>query len=259
MNEKASNHDQHCLPLAYSEVARWTGTQVATLSIGTAVTAGGLSRATFVDVLATSTELFVLEAGRAHALVAPQGVVTGGSSADVSTEAFIFICRENQKTPHMWYWAEVSMEEFGSGTLTQCWPAGPHLGSREGKAGGSGWGGKGNKRERCGDRCGLSPYGERTWSLRSSASGSVLEDGILRTSRLQSSSEANGSVSCSTGASGEECRDGSWPRFRDQGGRAGSSSVCLCFRSTQQWDDSLQPRWAIFLEAAFLLLLFQHE
>lgn len=79
------------MPLAYSEVARWTGTQVAALSIGTAVTAGGLSRAALVDVLATSTELFVLEAGRTHALVAPQGVVTGGSSADVSTEAFIFI------------------------------------------------------------------------------------------------------------------------------------------------------------------------
>lgn len=131
---------------------------------------------------------------------------------------------------------------LGQATLTQCWPAGPHLGSWEGKVGGSGRGRKGNKRERCGDRCGFLPYGEQTWSLRSSASGSVLEDGILRTSRLQSSSEANGSVSCSTGASGEECRGGSWPRFWDRGGRAGSSSQCLCFRSTQQWDDSLQPR-----------------
>lgn len=111
--------------MAYSEVARWTGTQVAALSIGTAITAGGLSRATFVDVLATSTELFVLEAGRTHALVAPQGVVTGGSSTDVSTEAFIFICKENQKTPHMGYWAEVSMEEAGSGHSDPVLDSGP--------------------------------------------------------------------------------------------------------------------------------------
>ena len=128
---------------------------------------------------------------------------------------------------------------LGQATLTLCWTAGPHLGSWEGKAGGSDWGGKGNKRERCGDRCGLSPYGEQTWSPRSSAPGSVLEDGILRTSRLQSSSEANGSMFCSTGASGEECRGGSQPSFRGQGGRAGSCSLYLCFRNTQQRDDYL--------------------
>lgn len=79
------------MPLAYSEVTRWAGTQVAALSVGTAVAAGGLRRATFIDVLASSAELFVLEAGGTHALVAPQGVVTGGSSANVSTEAFVFI------------------------------------------------------------------------------------------------------------------------------------------------------------------------
>lgn len=77
--------------MAYSEVARWTATQVAALSIGTAITAGGLRRATFIDVLAPPTELFILEASRTHALVAPQGVVTGGSSANVSTETFVFI------------------------------------------------------------------------------------------------------------------------------------------------------------------------
>ena len=133
------------------------------------------------------------------------------------------------------------MEEFGSGhsdPVLASWPS-PWLLGREDRWKWLRWE---REQERCGDRCGLSPNGEQTWSLRSSASGGVLEDGILRTRRLQSSSEANGSVSCSTGASGEECRGGSWPRFRDQGGRAGSSSVCLCFRSTQQWDDSLQPR-----------------
>lgn len=103
MNETGLNHDdeQQYLPLAYSEVARWTATQVATLSIGTAITAGGLRRATFIDVLAPPTELFILEASRTHALVAPQGVVTGGSSANVSTETFVFICRENKKAPCM--------------------------------------------------------------------------------------------------------------------------------------------------------------
>lgn len=80
--------------MAYSEVARWTGTEIAALGIGTAVTAGGLRRATFVDVLAPTTELFVLEASRTHALVAPQRVVAGGSSANVSAEAFIFIWRK---------------------------------------------------------------------------------------------------------------------------------------------------------------------
>lgn len=79
------------MPLAYSEVTRWTATQVATLSIGASIAAGGLCRATFVDVLAPSTELFVLEAGGAHALVASQGVVTGGSSTNVCAEAFVFI------------------------------------------------------------------------------------------------------------------------------------------------------------------------
>ena len=87
--------------MAYSEVARWTGTEVAALGIGTAVTAGGLRRATFVDVLAPTAELLVLEASGTHALVAPQRVVAGGSSANVSTEAFVFVCRRKQKTPHM--------------------------------------------------------------------------------------------------------------------------------------------------------------
>lgn len=79
------------MPLAYAEVTRWTATQVTALGVGTAIAAGGLRRATFIDVLASSTELFILEAGGTHALVAPQGVVTGGSSADVSAEAFVFI------------------------------------------------------------------------------------------------------------------------------------------------------------------------
>lgn len=41
--------------------------------------------------MTASAELLVLEASRTHALVAPKGVVTGGSSANVSTEAFVFI------------------------------------------------------------------------------------------------------------------------------------------------------------------------
>lgn len=87
----AHAHSRNTVPLANSEVAWWTATQVAALSVGAAVAAGGLGRATFVDVLASSAELLILEAGGTHALVAPQGVVTGGSSTDVSTEAFIFI------------------------------------------------------------------------------------------------------------------------------------------------------------------------
>ena len=99
-NKRASGHgpEKQCLPLAYPEVTRWAATQVATLSVGAAVTAGGLRRATFIDVLAPSAELFVLEAGGAHALVAAQSVVTGGSSTNECTEALVLICRENQKT-----------------------------------------------------------------------------------------------------------------------------------------------------------------
>lgn len=87
--------------MANPEVTWWTATQVAALSVGTAIAAGGLGRATFVDVLASSAELLVLESRGTHAFVAPQGVVTGGSPADVSAEAFVFICRKNQKTRHM--------------------------------------------------------------------------------------------------------------------------------------------------------------
>lgn len=126
-NESASKqaHERQCLPLANAEVTWWTATQVAALGIGTAIVAGGLRRATFVDVLASSTELFVLEAGGAHALVAAQGVVTGSSPADVGTEAFIFICRENQKkTRHIGYGPEVSIEGAGSGhSLLASWPS----------------------------------------------------------------------------------------------------------------------------------------
>lgn len=84
--------------MADPEVAWRAAAQVAALGVGAAVAAGGLGGATFIDVLAPSTELLVLEAGGTHALVASQGVVTGGSSADVSAEAFVFICRKKQKT-----------------------------------------------------------------------------------------------------------------------------------------------------------------
>lgn len=79
------------MPLAYPEVARRTAAQVAALRVGAAVAAGRLRGATLVDVLAAPAELFVLEARGAHALVTAQGVVTGGSSADVCAEAFVFI------------------------------------------------------------------------------------------------------------------------------------------------------------------------
>lgn len=87
----AHAHSRNAVPLADSEVAWRTATQVAALSVGAAVAAGGLRRAALVDVLASSAELLVLEAGWTHALVAPQGVVTGGSAANVSAEAFVFI------------------------------------------------------------------------------------------------------------------------------------------------------------------------
>ena len=79
------------------------------------------------------------------------------------------------------------MEEFGSGhsdPVLASWPS-PWLLGREDRWKWLRWE---REQERCGDRCGLSPNGEQTWSLRSSASGGVLEDGILRTSRLQSKS-----------------------------------------------------------------------
>lgn len=79
------------MPLPYAEVSWRTATQVATLSVRAAITAGGLGRAALIDVLAASAELFVLEAGGTHALVTPQGVVAGGSPADVCTQALVFI------------------------------------------------------------------------------------------------------------------------------------------------------------------------
>lgn len=87
--------------MAYPEVTGRTAAQVAALRVGAAVAAGRLRRATFVDVLAPSAELFVLEARGAHALVAAQRVVTGGSSTNVCAEALVLICRENQNTPHV--------------------------------------------------------------------------------------------------------------------------------------------------------------
>lgn len=71
----AHAHSRHTVPLAYPEVTRRAATQVTTLSIGAAITAGGLRRAALIDVLAPSAELFELEAGGTHALVASQSVV----------------------------------------------------------------------------------------------------------------------------------------------------------------------------------------
>lgn len=44
MKERVSQqaHGWQCLPLANSEVTRWTAAQIAALSIGTAIAAGGL-------------------------------------------------------------------------------------------------------------------------------------------------------------------------------------------------------------------------
>lgn len=138
--------------MAYAEVTRWTATQVTALGVGTAIAAGGLRRATFIDVLASSTELFILEAGGTHALVAPQGVVTGGSSADVSAEAFVFICREKKKW-HVWQQPEISVEDIGSGhSLLASWPS-ARLSGREDR---QRWlGGESNSRGRCGHGCGF--------------------------------------------------------------------------------------------------------
>lgn len=91
------------LPLAYSEVTRWAATQVATLSIGATITAGRLGRATFIDVLTSSTELFELEASRTCALVTPQRIVTGSSATDVSTQTFILICKKTRRQQR-WAW-----------------------------------------------------------------------------------------------------------------------------------------------------------
>lgn len=87
----AHAHPGHTVPLSYPEVAGGTATQVAALGVGAAVAAGCLRGATLVDVLAAATELLVLEAGWTHALVAPQGVVAGGSSADVCAETLVLI------------------------------------------------------------------------------------------------------------------------------------------------------------------------
>ena len=175
INERAStqDHKQQCLPLANSEVTWRTATQVAALRVGAAITAGGLWRATLVDVLAPSAELLVLEAGRTHALVAPQGVVAGGPSANVSTEAFVLICRKNQKTRRMASRPEVSSEESGPGPLLPAsWPS---LCSQEGKAGRGGWDGERKKRERYGNGCGLLSSGKQVWPTRSNASGGAQE------------------------------------------------------------------------------------
>lgn len=87
--------------MAYPEVPWRTATQVATLSIGAAVTAGGLGRATLIDVLAASAELFILEAGGTHTLVTPQGVVAGGAPTDVCVQTFVLICSRDERTLHV--------------------------------------------------------------------------------------------------------------------------------------------------------------
>lgn len=121
-------------PLAYPEVAGRTAAQVAALRVGAAIAAGRLRGATFVDVLAAPAELFVLEAGGAHALVAAQGVVTGGSSADVCAEAFVFICRETR-----------THQAFPPGTASQL-ALRSHYSGRQGRLKWLGWG-EGGERE----------------------------------------------------------------------------------------------------------------
>lgn len=104
--------------------------------------------------MASPAELFVLEASRTHALVASQGVVTGGSSADVSTEAFIFICSENKKTGMCDTDQGFLMRGLGQATTAGHWPA-TKLSGGEGKQ--DGQGGEKNNRARCGHGCGLLP------------------------------------------------------------------------------------------------------
>lgn len=120
--------------MAYPEVARRTAAQVAALRVGAAVAAGRLRGATLVDVLAAPAELFVLEARGAHALVTAQGVVTGGSSADVCAEAFVFICREAR-----------THQAFPPGTASQL-ALRSHSSGRQGRLRWLGWG-EGGERE----------------------------------------------------------------------------------------------------------------
>lgn len=79
------------LPLSCSEVAWRASAQVAAVGVGAAVVTGVLRGGALVDVLAAATVLLEVEACRADAAVAAQGVVAGSAAADLGVLALVLI------------------------------------------------------------------------------------------------------------------------------------------------------------------------
>lgn len=86
-------------PLSGSKETSRTAAQVASVGVGAAIAAGVCACATFVHILAATSVLLKVKAGRTDALEAAQGVVAGSRAANGPTLTFIFICKT--KNPFM--------------------------------------------------------------------------------------------------------------------------------------------------------------
>lgn len=85
------------LPLACSEVSAGAATQVATLCVGAAVTAGAATHGTFIHILAAPKGLVKVEARWTDALEASQCVVAGGGATGRGAGALILICVQMER------------------------------------------------------------------------------------------------------------------------------------------------------------------
>lgn len=79
-------------PLPGSIEAAGAATQVAPVSVGTAVDAGVAARVALIHVLAAASALIEVESRRTNALEAAQGVVAGSGAAHGSSLTLVFIC-----------------------------------------------------------------------------------------------------------------------------------------------------------------------
>lgn len=80
-------------PLSKSVVARWAATEITTLSVGAAVTAGVLGRGALIHIVAGMGELVIGEPRWADTPVTPQGVVARSRATCVRIGALVFICK----------------------------------------------------------------------------------------------------------------------------------------------------------------------
>lgn len=79
-------------PLPGSVEPPGAATQVAPVSIGTAVDAGVAAGAALIHILAATSALVEVESGRTNTLEAAQSVVAGGGATHRSSLTLVFIC-----------------------------------------------------------------------------------------------------------------------------------------------------------------------